>query len=271
MNDEKKKLDDFKTIEVEIQSSIGIIWLNRPEVRNAFNGQMINDLILALDSLENETSVRVVVIGARGNVFCSGADLNHMKRMANYGHQENLVDSIQLAELLFRLHRLSKPTIARFHGHAFAGGMGIISACDIAVASFDAQFCLSEVKLGLVPATIGPYVVNAIGYRAARRYMLSAEKFTAAEAYRVGLLHEIAPMEKLDVKLDSILSSLVQNGPKSMDECKKLIESVHARPISKSMANETAETIARIRSSPEGKEGINSFLEKRPPSWQELG
>ena len=257
----------YKTLEVDIQKGIGIIWLNRPSVRNAFNDQMIAELSEVLDLMENNDFVRAIVIGGRGKVFCAGADLNHMKKMATFDYEQNVADSNKLAKLLLHIHTAKKPTLARVHGHAIAGGMGILSACDIAIASFEAEFSLSEVRLGLIPATIGPYVNAAMGSRVARRYMLTGERFSAAEAYRVGLVHEIAPLDKLDEKVDDILSSLMLGGPKSLQATKKLLHSVVGRSFGESLANDTAKSIAEVRATDEGREGINSFLENRPPSW----
>ena len=260
-------MNGFETLELDLQKGVGIIWLNRPKVRNAFNDQMIEELSLALGQMETNDNVRVIVIGGRGSVFCAGADLNHMKKMATYNYGENLHDSHKLALLLLQLYTIKKPTLARVHGHAFAGGMGLLSACDIAIASFNVEFCLSEVRLGLIPATIGPYVTMAVGERVMRRYMLTAERFSAAEAYRVGLVHEIAPADKLDEKIDDLLTAIIHNGPNSLAACKDFLRSIAGQPPTKEMSLATAEKIAQVRSSEEGKEGINSFLEKRAPSW----
>ncbi len=260
-------MSDYKTLEVDLQKGIGIIWLNRPSLRNAFNDEMIMELDNSLDLMENDDSVRAIVIGGRGKCFCAGADLNHMKKMATFDYEQNLADSKKLAMLLLHLHMTKKPTLARVHGHAIAGGMGILTACDIALASFDAEFCLSEVRLGLIPATIGPYVNAAMGQRAAHRYMLTGERFSAAEAYRIGLVHEIAPSDKLDEKVDEVLSCLIQGGPNSLRATKQLLHSFVGKSFTENLAYDTARSIAEVRASNEGREGINSFLEKRAPAW----
>ena len=260
-------MNQYDTLEWELQGAIGVIWLNRSEVRNAFNDLMISELYDCLNKLECLPDVRVVVLAARGPVFCAGADLNHMKKMAYFNFEQNIEDSHKLALLLLKLHSLNKPTLARVHGHAFAGGMGLVAACDIGVASFDAEFCLSEIKLGLIPATISPYIIKAMGCRVARRYMMSGERFSAAEAYRTGLIHEIAPADKLDEKVDDLLTHLIYGGPSAHTATKELISQVELQPIGESLALSTAESIARIRASKEGREGITSFIEKRVPDW----
>lgn len=260
-------MNQYETLETDNRDGIGIVWLNRPDVRNAFNETMIAELGDALKAQESDASVRAVVLAARGPAFCAGADLNWMKKMAGYSIEQNRADALGLASMLHSLHTLAKPTIARVHGHAFAGGMGLVAACDMAVASFDAEFCLSEVKLGLIPATIGPYVVAAMGERAARRYTLTAERFDAAEAYRIGLVQEIAPPEKLDEKLDDLLTHLVMGGPAAHVASKALLREVARKPLSDALIADTAQRIAEVRASAEGQEGIRSFLEKRKPAW----
>ena len=215
----------METIKTDIQDSIGIIWLNRPKVKNAFNNIMISEIKTTITSMELNSKVRVIVFAAKSNVFCAGADLNWMKEMSNYDFDKNYNDALGLSELLFMIHTNKKPTLARIHGHSYAGGIGILSACDIAIASFNSNFCLSEVKIGLIPSTIGPYVIRSMGERNASRYMLTGEVFNAAEAYRIGLLHEIAPLEKLDEKVDLVLSHLILSGPKSITECKSFQKS----------------------------------------------
>ncbi len=260
-------MTDYQTIELETRRDVAVIWMNRPEVRNAFNETMIGELSQALKSLEDDEENRAIVLAGRGPSFCAGADLNWMKKMAGYSTEQNYEDALGLATMLHTLYTLKKPTIARVHGHAYAGGMGLVAACDIAVAAVEAEFCLSEVKIGLIPATIGPYVVAALGARAANRYMLTAERFAAAEAYRVGLVHEIAPADKVDEKIDELLVHLVRGGSTAHAETKSLIGVITRSPLNQTLIEETATRIARIRASDEGKEGIRSFLEKRKPKW----
>ncbi|MGD2140675.1 MAG: enoyl-CoA hydratase/isomerase family protein [Burkholderiales bacterium] len=260
-------MTNYQTLEIELHRDVGVIWMNRPDVRNAFNETMIAELSAAFESLDADDAIKAVVLAGRGPSFCAGADLNWMKKMAGYSADENYQDALALANMLHRLHSMNKPTIARVHGHAFAGGMGLVSACDMAVASFEAEFCLSEVKIGLIPATIGPYVVAAMGVRASRRYMLTGERLTAAEAYRVGLVHEIAPGEKIDEKIDELLIHLVVGGTAAHAQTKTLIDLIASSPLGQTLMDETARRISQVRASDEGKEGIRSFLEKRKPNW----
>ena len=250
-----------------MRESVALVVLARPEVHNAFDETLIAELTRALAALDRDDAVRAVVLLGEGRSFCAGADLNWMKRMAGYGRPENLADANALAAMLKTLHRLSKPTIARVHGSAFGGGVGLVACCDIAIAAHDATFSLSEAKLGLIPATIGPYVVEAIGARAARRYFLSAERFTAAEAFRIGLVHDLYPMDELDSRINELLGALLVAGPRAQDEAKALIRAVSGRPIDDALIADTAARIARVRGSPEGKEGVAAFLEKRSPAW----
>jgi methylglutaconyl-CoA hydratase len=254
-------------LDVEAKGGIARITLNRPDVRNAFDDALIATLTRTLVEAGNDKSVRVVVLGGNGPAFCAGADLNWMKRMAGYSYDENLADARALAQMLATLDRLPKPTIARVHGPAFAGGTGLVAACDIAVGTPEARFCLSEAKLGLSPATISPYVVRAMGERQARRYFLSAEVFGAEEALRIGMLSALVPAGELDSAVDNLLKNLVAGGPQAQARIKELIRAVANRPLDDALAADTAKRIAEIRVSPEGKEGIASFLEKRKPSW----
>jgi methylglutaconyl-CoA hydratase len=251
------------------RGAVGVITLNRPEIRNAFDDALIASLIRALQEMEADPQVRTVLLAGNGPAFCAGADLNWMKRMTGYGYHQNLADAGALAEMLKALDRLSKPTIARVHGPAFAGGVGLVAACDIAIgASPGAEFCLTEVRIGLSPATISPYVVRAMGERAARRYFLSGERFDAAEAHRLGLLSAVAPPEGLDAAVEAMLAQLAAGGPQAHAKIKDLIASVaRGGPVSDALVADTAKRIAEIRVSPEGREGIASFLEKRKPAW----
>jgi len=254
---------------LKIAQSGGVarVMLDRPEIRNAFDDALIAALTQTLRELDADDSVRAVVLAGNGPAFCAGADLNWMKRMAGYGYEQNLADAQALAAMLKTLDRMAKPTVARVHGPAFAGGVGLVAACDIAIGVPEAKFCLSEAKLGLSPATISPYVVRAMGERMARRYFLTAEVFDAAEAARIGLLSGVVPAERLDAEVDGILRHLAQGGPMALAKIKDLVRAVACGPVDDPLIADTAQRIAEIRVSPEGKEGIASFLEKRKPSW----
>jgi methylglutaconyl-CoA hydratase len=258
----------YQSIITEVDESIGILTLNKAERHNAFDELLISEITTGLLELEADPRVRVVVLSSAGNSFCAGADLNWMKRVASFTSQENLREARSFARLLTTLNELGKPTIARVQGPAYGGGVGLIAACDIAVATYDALFALTEVKLGILPAVISPYLLAAIGERYCRRYMLSAERFSAAEAYRIGLLHEIVPSEdQLDEAIGEIIDSLLKNGPDAQAESKALIRMIAGQPIDESTVEETTQRITRVRSSPEGKEGLAAFLEKRKPNW----
>ena len=257
----------YETLEIAELNAVAIVWMNRPEVRNAFNETMIAELTAAFGVLDKNPAVRAVVLAGRGPAFCAGADLNWMKKMAGFSFEENRRDAMGLAGMLHALHTLSKPTLARVHGPAFAGGMGLLAACDIAVASQDAEFCLSEVKLGLIPATISPYVLAAMGERAAQRYFLTAERFSAAEAYRIGLVQELTLPGEIDARINEILGHLVTAGPVSLAATKDLIRAVARKPLDAKLIADTATRIAKARASDEGREGVRSFLEKRKPAW----
>ena len=258
---------DYKTIDIQTGQGVAVLWLNRPEVRNAFNETMIAELTSAFGELEGDPEVRAVVLAGRGKVFCAGADLNWMKKMAELGFDKNREDAMTFGAMLNRLHTLKKPTVARIHGAAFAGGMGLAAACDIAVASTDTEFCMSEVRLGLIPATVSPYVLAAMGERAAQRYFLTAERFTAAEAYRIGFVQELARLDELDATVNSILGQLVQGAPGAHAAIKDLIRSVARRPTAPGLIADMAGRIAGARASDEGREGVRAFLEKRSPAW----
>jgi methylglutaconyl-CoA hydratase len=256
---------EYQTIDIQTGQGVAVLWLNRPEVRNAFNETMIGELTSAFGELEADPGVRAVVLAGHGKVFCAGADLNWMKKMGEFGFEENRKDALTFGTMLNRLHTLKKPTVARIHGAAFAGGMGLAAACDIAVASVDTEFCMSEVRLGLTPATVSPYVLAAMGERAAQRYFLTAERFTAAEAYRIGFVQELSRPEELDATVNSILGELVQGAPGAHAATKELIRA--RRPITPELIADMAGRIAGARASDEGKEGVRAFLEKRSPAW----
>jgi methylglutaconyl-CoA hydratase len=257
-----------ESLAIERQGPVGLVTMNRPEKHNAFDDVLIRELTEALRSMEADDGVRVVVLSAAGRSFSAGADLNWMRRMAGFSKDENQRDAMGLGALMRTLAFLRKPTIARVQGAAYGGGVGLVACCDVAIALHSATFCFSEAKLGLVPAVISPYVIAAIGERAARRYFVTAERFEAAEAWRVGLVHELAPTEgELDEKVGLIVDAALAGGPAAQREAKELIRAVAGRPIHSELIQETAERIARIRSSPEGREGVSAFLEKRRPAW----
>ena len=257
----------YKTLQLAVQHGIVVVWMNRADVRNAFNETMIAELTQAFQAADADKSVRAVVLAGLGPAFCAGADLNWMKKMSGYSLRENHADALALAAMLNTIYMMKKPTVARVHGPAFAGGIGLVAACDIAIASQEAEFCLSEVKLGLTAATISPYVVAAIGERHARRYFLSAERFTAAEAFRIGLVHDLATKEELDATVNTLLAHLLAASPAAIAASKELIRAVARAPIDQRMIADTAARIAAARASADGKEGIRSFLEKRKPAW----
>lgn len=252
----------------EIDGPLGIITLNNPDKHNTFDDVLIADLTQALIAMQNAAAVRIVILSAAGKSFSAGADLNWMQRIAIYSESDNFQDAMALGTLMQTLHDLTKPTIARVQGAAYGGGVGLVACCDIAVGTHAAAFSLSEVKLGLIPAVISPYVIAAIGERAAHRYFLTAEKFDAGEAYRLGLLHELVLNDdEMDEKVDRICTALLAAGPHSLLEAKSLIAAVANQPINDALVAETAKRIARVRVSVEGQEGLSAFLAKRKPNW----
>jgi methylglutaconyl-CoA hydratase len=246
---------------------VGRITLNRPDVRNAFNDDVIAELTQAFKDMGANPEVRCIVLAAEGSAFCAGADLNWMRRMADYSYNENLEDAGKLAAMLHTIASCPKPTVARVQGDVYAGGTGLVAACDMAVAVESAQFCISEVKIGLAPATISPYLVRAMGIRAAQRYWLTAERFSAIEADRIGLVSEVTSIEMLDAAVDKLCKQLCLASPDAVRATKKLIEAVVEKPITHELIAHTVKEIALIRSSPHGKEGVQAFLQKRLPSW----
>jgi methylglutaconyl-CoA hydratase len=257
-----------ESLAIERQGPIGLVTMNRPDRHNAFDDVLIAELTEALRSMEAEDGIRVIVLSGAGKSFSAGADLNWMKRMAGFSMDENRRDAMGLATLMRTLAHLRKPTLARVQGAAYGGGVGLVACCDIAVAAQSATFSLSEARLGLIPAVISPYVVAAIGERAARRYFLTAERFDAAEAWRIGLVHElVGDHESLDDRIGEIVDAMLACSPSAQREAKELIRAVASRPVTSELIQDTAERIARIRSSPEGREGVAAFLEKRRASW----
>jgi methylglutaconyl-CoA hydratase len=258
----------MQTLDVQRDDGgIARVFLNRPEVRNAFNDAVIAELTRVFTHFSRDTKLRAVVLGGHGKAFCAGADLAWMRAMADYDWEANRADASKLADMLWAVYSCPLPVIGRIHGDCYAGGVGLAAVCDVVVAAENAHFCLSEAKLGLLPATIAPYVVKALGEQAARRYFVSAERFDAVTAKRLGFVHEVAAPEALDAKLDEILAAIVANGPAAVKACKLLVKHVAARPITPELRADTAQRIADIRASDEGREGLQSFLSKRKPSW----
>lgn len=249
------------------QGAIRTITLSRPDVRNAFNDEVIAELKAAFEDAGQANDVRCVVLAAEGPAFCAGADLNWMRRMADYTRDENLADAGCLADMLHTIYTCPKPTIARVQGDVFAGGVGLVAACDMAISVDTATYCLSEVKLGLIPATISPYVIRAMGARASHRYFLTAERFNAAEAHRIGLVHEVVTADALNAKLLELTQALVSASPNAVKACKQLVQDVAEKDIDSALRARTVAGIADIRASAEGKEGVQSFLQKRKPNW----
>ena len=254
-------------LQLVCEGGVATVTLNRPEVRNAFNDEVINELTAVFLKLGTQDDVRCIVLAASGTAFCAGADLNWMKRMAAYTREENLADAAALAEMLRVIYACPKPTVAKVQGDVYAGGTGLVAACDITISSDTAGYCLSEVKLGLIPATISPYVIRAMGARAAHRYFLTAERFSAAEALRIGFVHEVVPAADLDARALELVKALVNAGPQAVRLCKKLVQDVAGQAITPELVQMTVEGIADIRVSAEGREGVQSFLQKRKPNW----
>ena len=259
----------MSAVTLEKQGHIATLTLNRPEKHNAFDDAIIAELRAAFDPLAGRDEVRVVVLASEGRNFSAGADLGWMKRMAAYDYDHNLADARLLAGMLQALHGLPQPTIARVQGAAFGGAVGLVSCCDMAVAGDGAGFCLSEVKIGLIPATISPYVIRAMGERAARRYFTTAERFDAVTALRLGLVSEVGADEALDAGVEPLIDTLLQNGPRAVRAATRLVTDVAGRNIDGALIGETCERIARIRVSEEGQEGLGAFLNKRKPGWLE--
>lgn len=257
----------FQNLELEIQGQVATVWLNRPTVRNALDEVLLSEITQAINHLEQNDAVRVLVLAGRGKVFCAGADLNWMKRMAEYSAEQNRNDAMGLATMLKTLKEVSKPTIARVHGAAFAGGMGLAAACDVVVAEPAAEFCLSEVRIGLIPSTISPYVIQALGIQAAKRYMLTAERISAKDAHRIGFVQELCEDGTIDASIAQISKALIAGGPMALAQTKALMKTVVNRALDDELISQTAGLIAQVRASSEGREGMASFLEKRQPAW----
>ena len=261
----------MNTLDIRKQGSqhgaIGHIWLNRPKLRNAFNDATIREITEAFQSMGTDPDIRVIVMGAHGNAFSAGGDLNWMRAMADYSWAENHADATGLANMLWAIANCPVPVIARVQGDCYGGGVGLVAACDIAVAVDTAHFSLSEVKLGLIPATISPYVIRAMGERAARRYFVTAERFGAAKAQDIGLLHEAVPADQLDDTVDALVKAILSNGPAAVRASKDLIGYVAQQPVTPELRDRTARHIADIRASDEGRAGLQAFLNKSTPPW----
>ena len=256
------------TLLISRDGPVARVFLNRPDVRNAFNDGVIAELTAAFSGFAADGTLRAVVLGGHGKAFCAGADLSWMRAMADYTWEQNRADAQGLADMLHAIWSCPVPVVGRVHGDCYAGGVGLAAVCDILVAAEGVNFCLSEAKLGLLPATIGPYVVKALGEQASRRYFATAERFDAARAHALGFVHEVVPAGALDAKVDELLAALVANGPAAVRACKKLVQDVAGRAIDETLRADTARRIADIRASAEGKEGVQAFLNKRDPSWR---
>lgn len=257
---------DYKTIRCEAEGPVARIVFSRPEVHNAFNNDMIAEMLDVLRTLERPSDVRVVVLTGEGKSFCAGADVNWMKKVMDFSFEENYGESLKLAEMMYALYSLHLPTVAMINGATIGGGMGFVSTTDIAVASTNARFSLSEVKLGLVPACISPYVIKKAGEAACRRLMLTGERIDAHEAFRVGLVNAVVEPEELESAVESLVDRLISSGPGAIAVCKKLLREVPAMSLEEAKTF-TADELARLRMSEEGQEGMKAFLEKRKPSW----
>lgn len=258
---------DYDTLKLAIEGRTATVTLNRPALRNAFNEQTIAELRRAFEGLGRSEMVDVIVLAANGPAFCAGADLHWMKKMAGYTHEENLADATQLAEMLLAIHACPKPVVARVQGDCYGGGVGLAAACDIMLVSEDVFFCLSEVKLGLIPATIAPYVLKGMGENAARRYFLTAERFSANEALRLGFAHEVVSSDALDASVTRIVQALLANSPHAVQAAKTLVREVAGQTIDAALLADTAARIAHMRASEQGREGVAAFLDKRKPAW----
>lgn len=257
-----------KWVEVTVESTgLARVKLNRPDVHNAFDDKLIRELTTELKNVDKDDKVRLVLLCAEGKSFSAGADLNWMRKMADYSWDENYQDSLALAGLMQTLASMKKPTVAAVQGAAFGGGVGLVACCDIVLASEKAKFCLSEVKLGLIPAVISPYVIKAIGQREAHRYFITAEVFNAKTAKRIGLAHSVVVADEFDNYVEEFLKNILQNGPHAIQQAKNLIRLVDELNDEEELVRETSQKIADIRASQEGKEGVSAFLEKRQPAW----
>lgn len=259
----------YQTLELESTGPIATLWMNRPTVHNAFDATLVAELAAACLGLDADPAIRVVILAGRGRSFSAGADLQWMQRAAARDTDANLAEARALARMLRSLAEMKKPTVARIQGAALGGGTGLAAGCDIAVASADAVFATSEVRLGIIPATISPYVLRAIGARQALRYFQTGERIDAARAREIGLVHEVVAPEELDAKVAEIAATLLLGGPQAQAAAKELIRAVDHQPVNDNLLEDTAHRIAHLRAAPEGREGVAAFLEKRLPAWAE--
>lgn len=258
----------YETIELVTPSPHCIeVWLSRPEVRNAINEVMFAELTHAFRSISADEEIRVAILRGKGTAFCAGGDLNYMRRMGGNSWQENRRDALLASELWHTMYECPVPVIGQVHGDCYAGGMGLVAVCDIVLASRNVSFCLSEARIGLLPATISPYVIKAMGEQAARRYFVTAERFSAARAQLTGLVHEVCEPGELDQVIADVVRTLLANGPRGVRACKRLVKEVAGREVDAQLRERTAELLADLRATPEGQEGVQAFLSKRPPNW----
>ncbi len=255
------------TLDIQRSPHVARVFLNRPEVRNAFNAEVIAELTATFAQLSAEPDLRAIVLGGHGKAFCAGADLAWMRAMADYTWEQNRADAQGLADMLWTIYRCPVPIVGRIHGDCYAGGVGLAAVCDVLVAAEGVNFCLSEARLGLLPATIGPYVIRALGEQASRRYFTTAERFDAATAKALGFVHEVVAAAALDAQVDAIAAALVGNGPAAARACKRLVQDFAGQTIDEALRSDSVDRIASVRASAEGKEGVQSFLGKRAPAW----
>ena len=256
------------TLDINRTRHVARVYLNRPEVRNAFNDSVIAELTAAFTQFATDSELRAIVLGGHGKAFCAGADLGWMRAMADFSWEENRADAQGLADMLWAIYRCPVPIVGRIHGDCYAGGVGLAAVCDVLVAAEGIHFCLSEARLGLMPATIAPSVIRALGEQASRRYFATAERFDAATAKALGFVHELVAPDALDAKVDEIVATLVGNGPAALRACKRLVQDFAGKPIDEALRTDSVQRIAGVRASVEGKEGLQSFLSKRAPAWQ---
>jgi methylglutaconyl-CoA hydratase len=257
-----------RTVDITRAGPVARVYLNRPELRNAFNSAVIAELTAAFNDLGSDDSVRAIVLGGHGKAFCAGGDLHWMRAMADYSWEQNRDDAQALADMLWTIYRCPKPVIGRLQGDCYAGGVGLAAVCDVLVAAEGMHFCLSEARVGLLPGTIGPYVIRALGEQASRRYFISAERFSAAEAQRLGFVQVLATADTLDAQVDALVAGLLANGPAAVKASKQLVQDLAGQPITQALREDTARRIADIRASAEGREGVSAFLQKRDPAWK---
>jgi methylglutaconyl-CoA hydratase len=259
------------TLDITRTRHVARVFLNRPEVRNAFNATVIAELNAVFTQFSTDPELRAIVLGGHGKAFCAGADLAWMRAMADFSWDENRADAQALADMLWAIYRCPVPIVGRIHGDCYAGGVGLAAVCDLLVAAEGVNFCLSEAKLGLMPATIAPYVIRALGEQASRRYFTTAERFDAARAHSLGFVHELVAADALDAKVDELVTTLAANGPAALRACKRLVQDFAGKPIDDTLRTDSVRRIAGVRASVEGKEGVQSFLSKRAPAWQGNG